>query len=136
MKLSRLVYYSQRNPSASLDLKQIIQSCHRNNTPMNITGMLHFSGTSFLQVLEGGRAEISSTYHRIATDPRHTNIILMTCTDVGERLFPTWSMGLHEGKAQETRDIFLRYFATSEINPENVDVDSLLDVMQDLAAEL
>ncbi|MEL7464787.1 MAG: BLUF domain-containing protein [Pseudomonadota bacterium] len=136
MKLSRLVYYSQRNPSAALDLKQIIQSCHRNNAPMNITGMLHFSGTAFLQVLEGGRAEVSATYHRIAADPRHNNIILISCSDVSERLFPTWSMGLHEGKAKETRDIFLRYFATSEINPESVDVDSLLDVMQDLAAEL
>ncbi|MEM7545766.1 MAG: BLUF domain-containing protein [Pseudomonadota bacterium] len=136
MKLSRLVYYSQRNPSVTLDLKQIIQTCHRNNAPLNLTGMLHFNGTSFLQVLEGGRAEISSTYHRIASDSRHSNIILIGCTDVSERLFPTWSMGLHQGKAKETRDIFLRYFSSSDINPESVEVESLLDVLQDLSAEL
>lgn len=136
MRLSRLVYYSQRNPSVSMDLHQIIRSCHKNNAPLNITGLLHYNGASFLQVLEGGRAEISATYHRIASDKRHTNIILISCADVHERLFPTWSMGLHEAQAKETRDIFLRYFATGDINPEAVDVESLLDVLQDLSAEL
>lgn len=87
-------------------------------------------------MLEGSRADVSSIYHRIATDPRHINLILLSCSDVRERLFPTWSMGLHEGTSPRTREIFLRYFSKDRIDPETISVDSLLDVLQDVAAEL
>jgi len=134
VKLSRLVYYSERNPSSSVDLRGLIRTCHRNNSRLNLTGMLHYDGTAFLQVLEGGRANVSAIYHRIAADPRHFNIILISCTDARERLFPTWSMGLSEGRANQTREIFLRYFSMEQVDPETVNTDSLLDVLQDLAA--
>jgi hypothetical protein len=136
MKLTRLIYYSQRNPSMSLDLEELHTVAQRNNRPMNVTGILHFNGTYFLQVLEGGRAEVSSIYHRIAADPRHINIILISCSDVRERIFPTWSMGLHEGMDNSTRDIFLRYFPNNSINPEAINAESLLDFLQDVASEL
>jgi hypothetical protein len=45
-------------------------------------------------------------------------------------------MGLHQGMDEQTRQIYLRYFATDEVNPETVNVESLLDVLQDLAVEL
>lgn len=136
MNLTRLVYYSQRNPSLSLNVKELLEVCQRNNSAVNVTGILHYNGSYFLQVLEGGRAEVSAIYHRIAADPRHINIILMSCSDVRERIFPTWSMGLHEGMGDETRQIFLRYFPSNNINPEALSVDSLLDFLQDVATEL
>ncbi|MEM7643642.1 MAG: BLUF domain-containing protein [Pseudomonadota bacterium] len=136
MNLTRLVYYSQRNPSLSMNMPQLMDVCHKNNAMMNVTGILHYNGNAFLQVLEGGRAEVSSIYHRIAADPRHINIILIACNDVRERMFPTWSMGLHEGMDDTTKNIFLRYFASNQVNPETVSVESLLDVLQDLSAEL
>lgn len=136
MILTRLVYYSQRNPSERLNVDDLIASCRRNNARSFITGMLHYNGDHFLQVLEGGRAEVSAIYHRIARDPRHSNIILISSQDVRERMFPTWSMGMHEGMNDAARAIFLRYFSTDEVNPETVNVDSLLDVLQDLAIEL
>ncbi|MEL6101553.1 MAG: BLUF domain-containing protein [Pseudomonadota bacterium] len=136
MNLTRLVYYSQRNPSISMNMPELMKSCQRNNSAMNVTGILHYNGSDFLQVLEGGRAEVSAIYHRIAADPRHINIILINCSDVRERLFPTWSMGLHEGKELDTKNIFLRYFASNNVNPEAVSAESLLDVLQDLSAEL
>lgn len=136
MNLTRLVYYSQRNPSISLNVEELLGVCQRNNSAMNVTGILHYNGNYFLQVLEGGRAEVSSIYHRIASDPRHVNIILISCMDVRERIFPTWSMGLHEGMDAETRSIFLRYFPSNTVNPEAVSTDSLLDFLQDVSAEL
>ncbi|MEM6932805.1 MAG: BLUF domain-containing protein [Pseudomonadota bacterium] len=135
MNLSRLVYYSERNPSVSLDMRSLMKACHRNNAASNLTGILHYNGRQFLQVLEGGRAEVSAIYHRIAADPRHFNIILMGCYDARERLFPNWAMGLHEADNDKSRDIFLRYFSSNEVNPETVNVHSLLDVLQDFSAE-
>ncbi|MEM8577175.1 MAG: BLUF domain-containing protein [Pseudomonadota bacterium] len=136
MNLTRLVYYSQRNPSENLDAGQLIETCQRNNIRLHLTGMLHYNGDHFLQVIEGGRVEVSALYHRISRDPRHMNIILLSCNDVRERLFPTWSMGLHQGMDEMARQIYLRYFSTDDINPETVNVESLLDVMQDLSVEL
>ncbi|MDX8351825.1 BLUF domain-containing protein [Cognatiyoonia sp. IB215182] len=136
MNLTRLVYYSQRNPSMNVNVDELLAVCRRNNAAMNVTGMLHYNGTNFLQVLEGGRAEVSAIYHRIAADPRHVNIILMACNDVRERIFPSWSMGLHEGMSDETKQIFLRYFPSNKVNPEAISVDSLLDFLQDVSTEL
>ena len=130
------MYYSQRNPSVSIDMDKLLKTCTRNNSAVNVTGMLHFNGNYFLQVLEGGRAEVSSIYHRIAADNRHTNIIMISCQDVRERIFPNWSMSLHEGLEGETRDIFLRYFPSSTVTPEAVSTESLLDFMQDVSTEL
>ncbi len=136
MNLTRLIYYSQRNPSLNIDMHELLGICQRNNSAINVTGMLHYNGNYFLQVLEGGRAEVSSVYHRITTDARHTNIILISCEDVRERVFSNWSMSLHEGLEGETRDIFLRYFPGSVVNPESVRAESLLDFMQDVSTEL
>lgn len=135
MNLTRLVYYSQRNPSEPLNTQELIEICNRNNARLNLTGLLHYNGDHFLQVIEGGRVEVSALYHRISRDSRHSNIILLECTDVRERMFANWSMGLHQGMDDRTRAIFLRYFSTDEVNPETVNVDSLLDVLQDLSAE-
>lgn len=135
MNLTRLVYYSQRNPSEDMDINALIETCKRNNPRLNLTGLLHYNGDHFLQVIEGGRVEVSALYHRIARDPRHSNIILLSCSDVRERMFPTWSMGLHQGMDAQTRSIFLRYFSTDVVNPETVNVDTLLDVLQDLMME-
>lgn len=136
MNLCRVVYFSDRNLAIALDTRQLISVCHKNNSRLNLTGILHYSGDSFIQVLEGSRKDVSLTYHRIAGDPRHQNITLISCLDARERLFPGWSMGLHEGMNEKTRQIFLRYFATDKIDPHQVNVDSLLDVLQDMAAEL
>lgn len=136
MNLTRLVYYSQRNPSEKLDTSDLIAVCRRNNDRQNLTGILHYNGDHFLQVLEGGRVEVSALYHRISRDPRHSNIILLSCQEVRERLFSKWSMGLHQGMTERTREIFLRYFATDEVNPETVNSDTLLDVLQDIAVEM
>jgi Sensors of blue-light using FAD len=136
MNLTRIIYYSERNASAALDLRQLLTTCHTNNGRDGLTGFLHFNGFYFLQVLEGSRAAVSACYHRIAADPRHSNIVLISCSDVRERLFPSWSMGLHEGMNERTKEIFLRYFATNKVDPEIISGDSLLDVLQDIATEL
>lgn len=136
MNLTRIIYYSERNPALALDVRQLLAACHKNNSRDNITGFLHYNGFYFLQVLEGGRAVVSSCYHRIAADARHNNIVLISAEDVTTRSFPTWSMGLHEGMDDRTKDIFIRYFATPKIDPETISPASLLEALQDIATEM
>ena len=55
--------------------------------------MLCFSGGIFLQVLEGGRSQVSALYNRISADPRHRDVVLLSYDEIGERSFAGWSMG-------------------------------------------
>ena len=135
MNLTRLVYYSQRNPSEHMDVTALVETCKRNNARTNLTGFLHYNGDHFIQVVEGGRLEVSGLLLRIMRDPRHSNIIIMSFGDVRERMFPDHPMGLHQGMTAQTRKAFLRYFSTAQINPETVNVDNLLDALQDLSLE-
>ena len=58
-----------------------------------MTGVLCFSEGLFLQLLEGGRLPVSQLYNRIANDPRHRDVMLLSYEEIGERKFAGWSMG-------------------------------------------
>ena len=135
MNLTRLIYCSESIPSVELDLLQLIAISHKNNARAGITGFLFHDGQSFIQVLEGSRSATNALYHRIAADARHTGLVLIQYGDVIERMFPSWSMGLHQGIDQRTQDIFRRYFATSGIDPKTMNAESVLRMMRDLASD-
>ncbi|MEP3347316.1 MAG: BLUF domain-containing protein [Litoreibacter sp.] len=135
MNLTRLVYYSQRNPSRDVDVTALVDACERSNEMHNLTGLLHTHDGVYVQVIEGGRVEVSELYARIARDPRHDRLILLSFGDAYERMFPDSAMALHQGMDEESRKVFLRYFATTDINPETVNVTTLLDALQDLPLE-
>jgi hypothetical protein len=136
MNLTRLMYYSQCNISEDLDVMSLVDVCKRNNARAHLTGLLHYHRDHFIQVIEGGRVEVSELYARIARDPRHDKMILLSFGDAYERIFPDTAMALHQGMNEESRKVFLRYFPTSDINPETVNVTTLLDALQDLPLEV
>ncbi len=136
MTICRLVYMSERNMSVSMDVEQIIKTSVKNNSRVGVTGFLMFDGNYFTQILEGSRASVTHTYNRIVGDNRHMNIHLINCTDVNDRLFPQWCMGLIDAIPTEVRDRFLTYFTLERSSPNNVPVDRLLFCMQSLAQEV
>ena len=135
MSLTRLVYYSLRNPGMNLDIHKLIETANRNNRAKNVTGILHYNQNAFLQVLEGHRAEVNLIYHSIAADPRHMNLMLIECAEAKERLFPFWSMALHEGMDEKSSCIFLRYFGNTFVNPDTVNSADLVEALQELSAD-
>jgi hypothetical protein len=82
------------------ELETILQVSRRNNEPSQLTGMLlHHPATqlypaTFIQVLEGERDVLEAAYARIAEDPRHTDLKLLSSRATDRRLFGSWSMGL------------------------------------------
>ena len=136
MSLTRLVYYSLRNPSMNVDIPKLIETANRNNRSKNVTGILHHNQNAFLQVLEGHRAEVNVIYHIIAADPRHMNLTIIECADVKERLFPYWSMALHESMEDRSSCKFLRYFGNIFVNPESVSSADLAKVLHDLSVDM
>jgi hypothetical protein len=91
--LSRLIYASKETDFIGYkDLSDIRQASSRNNTEQGITGLLLFGSGWFLQVLEGDRAVVSGTFHRIAQDPRHCQFLILDMGEIAERAFQEWAM--------------------------------------------
>src|SRR4051812_3642109 len=89
----RIIYCSQSTMDFSGDeLIELLAVARSRNEPVGLTGMLLFSSQSFLQVLEGAREALDSTYARTAADPRHTNLRLLADVPITARLFSGWSM--------------------------------------------
>ena len=92
--LVRLMYASRVAEGLKPDaLNAILRKSTLNNPPAGITGVLCFSGSVFLQVLEGGRSQVSALYNRIAADARHHDVVLLSYEEIAERRFAGWAMG-------------------------------------------
>jgi hypothetical protein len=92
--LSHLVYVSNRKPNCTEEeIEKILAACQKNNAHLNITGVLMYSDTHFVQYLEGDYKEIVGLYDKIKGDDRHKNAVLITSAPISSRLFPNWQMG-------------------------------------------
>jgi hypothetical protein len=77
---------------------------------------LCFSGEIFLQVLEGGRAQVSQLYNRIAQDPRHRDVVLLSYDEIDERSFAGWAMG-QVNMARLNPALLLKYSESAVLDP-------------------
>ncbi|WP_156862507.1 BLUF domain-containing protein [Casimicrobium huifangae] len=92
--LVRLVYASRAKATLTpAQFEDILAVSRRNNPANGITGVLCTNTFIFLQMLEGGRKEVSETYNRIARDPRHHDVQLLHFEEIMARKFADWSMG-------------------------------------------
>jgi hypothetical protein len=92
--LSYLVYVSARKQNCTEEeIQKILMSCKTNNATIDITGVLLYSDTHFIQYLEGEYKQIIGLYDRIKLDARHKNAVLVSSSQINERSFPSWQMG-------------------------------------------
>jgi len=92
--LSQLVYVSDRKANCTEEeIEKILASCKKNNPPLNITGVLLYSNTKFIQLVEGEFKVINDLYNKIKTDPRHDQTRLISLGPIKEKAFPSWHMG-------------------------------------------
>ncbi|WP_421763130.1 BLUF domain-containing protein [Ekhidna sp.] len=91
--LYRLVYTSARLKNCSdKDVKQILQVSRRNNSKINVTGILIHTKDRFLQVLEGDKDVVMGLYNKIEKDDRHGGSVMRFCESVDQRYFSDWDM--------------------------------------------
>lgn len=115
--LVRLMYASRAATSVNQDeLVAILKKSKVNNPGWGVTGVLCFSGSIFLQVLEGGRNAVSALYNRIAADPRHAEVVLLSYEEINERRFAGWSMGqVHLNRLNPA--LLMKYSETAVLDP-------------------
>lgn len=109
----RLIYKSRSKSKIGWSLvKEIISTSEDNNTESEITGVLLATESHFLQVIEGGFDEVNRLFMRIARDPRHDELQLISFGCVDGRLFGGWAMhgiGIFDFNAKLIKDLVDQY---------------------------
>ncbi len=134
--LERLVYCSRaRIDTASLQaISELLGVSRRNNVRDDLTVALAVNDGWFLQVIEGPDAALDRLLRRLAEDPRHTDVELLSRRPVSGRLFPDWTMVA----ARITPDVgaqLKRLIDECRVAPEAA-VDALLRIVTGRKAEL
>ncbi|MDQ8187360.1 BLUF domain-containing protein [Pelagicoccus sp. SDUM812002] len=96
MSNCRLIYRStaEEETLSNEELAKLQYSSVSNNNALGISGILVLSGDQFLQVLEGNSTRVNELYLKIAQDPRHHSIQLISFESITERYFSDWGMRL------------------------------------------
>jgi hypothetical protein len=132
--LVRLMYASRAVAGTDAEmLAAIVKQSKSNNGATGITGLLCFSDGIFLQVLEGGRHAVSALYNRIAADPRHADVVLLSYAEITERRFSGWSMGqVNLGRLNPA--MLLKYSETPVLDPYAVSGQVSMALLEELVA--
>jgi len=132
--LVRCLYASRcvtPQPPALLD--QILGQSRRNNPRRGITGLLCATSEVFVQVLEGGRDEISSLLSSILRDDRHRDVRLLSYEEIEERQFGSWTMGQVEIEVLN-RALVLKYSPRPTLDPFTVPARATMSLLTELVA--
>jgi hypothetical protein len=134
--LVRLLYASRAAESVNPDaLAAILKRSKAHNPTVGITGVLCFCFNAgvFLQVLEGGRSQVSGLYNAIAHDPRHSDVELLSYEEIGERQFAGWAMG-QVNMNRLNPALLLRYSETAVLDPYAVSGKASMALFNELVA--
>jgi hypothetical protein len=97
-----LVYTSMAiTPFSEEDLIQLLEQSRASNKKAGITGMLLYTRSKFIQVLEGDQSVVNELYAKIEQDDRHKKIATVIEGESEERIFKDWAMGFKKLGAQE-----------------------------------
>jgi hypothetical protein len=132
--LVRLLYASRAASTVDADaLAVIFKQAKANNPKLGVTGVLCFAGGVFMQVLEGGREAVNQLYHRIARDPRHADLALLSYEEISERSFACWSMG-QVSLSRLNPALLMKYSQTGTLDPYTVSGAASMALFKELAA--
>jgi len=96
MPVFRLIYVSRVARQVRFaDAEAIAQGAVERNTANGLSGMLVYTPSHFIQVLEGEESLVRATLARIRNDPRHTDLQVLDARLVAARQFDRWAMVAH-----------------------------------------
>lgn len=91
--MKSIMYVSVADPDLAADaIKTLVSHSQRRNAADGVTGIMLYNGSNFLQLIEGEADVIDACYARIERDPRHSGVVSLRDTSIGEREFPDWAM--------------------------------------------
>jgi hypothetical protein len=132
--LVRCLYASRSatTPIVAPVVESILVAARRNNPPRGITGLLCYSDTTFVQLLEGGRSEVNELFNVIVRDERHTGLQVLRFDETMHRDCGRWTMG-RVGVGMASQTLLMKYYARAELDPFSAPSDATLALLTELA---
>lgn len=92
--LHHLVYQSTATwPMYEQELEKLLKQARDWNMRHQLTGVLLYSYSNIMQVLEGPEDEVFHIFEKIECDARHRNVLKLADGPIQQRNFSQWSMG-------------------------------------------
>lgn len=116
--LKQLVYASAVSDSFDeSDLDTLMQRWQRDNRSRDVTGVLLLRDRSFFQVIEGFTETVDRLFDRIAADPRHVDVKVLSDQAVDRRNFADWHIGFtRENGVIDQLPGFVDFFEKKQTN--------------------
>ncbi|WP_115701748.1 PAS domain S-box protein [Legionella sainthelensi] len=103
----QLIYLSSATKVfTSQELKTLLKQSRSRNLKQDITGLLIYSGHSFMQLLEGSEMDVRDVYASILNDPRNTGNFILFEQHTDKRLFLNWQMQFRELELDLFNDLY------------------------------
>jgi hypothetical protein len=131
--LSSLIYTSKVSELGPSGLQGLLDQARRRNASECVTGLLVFNRHHFLQYLEGGREQVTNIFGRIAADPRHSSVCLLSVRDLDERSCPDWTMA-YLGSTRSLREIYRRFMVDESFEPNTLSADGARGFVNSIVA--
>ncbi len=133
--LVRCLYASRATmPPGDAVLEAILKQSRKNNAKNGITGMLCFSNGVFVQVIEGGRSEVSRLMSAIIRDERNIDVEILLFEEITERRFGNWNMG-QINLATINPAVLLKYSEKPELNPFGCNAHATMALLGEIAEQ-
>lgn len=131
----RLLYRSRNRIPADerkIELGELFSAARRFNKGVGISGALLLHDDTFVQLLEGDESAVRALYSRIATDPRHDEVELLTTEDVDGPVFAHWAMARVSEEGEPDIRLIAHADGIHKAAPRGTtpEQESLLDVMR------
>jgi len=104
--LYQIIYASAATrPIEEDELLGMLKRAREKNTRLGVTGMLLHCDGSFIQALEGPKAQVMDLISVIRKDIRHNRIAVLFEGPIKNRSFSQWSMGFNRPSQEELASI-------------------------------
>jgi hypothetical protein len=102
------------------ELDEILEISRRNNTAVDVSGILLYKDGNLMQLLEGAEPAVTTLYARIGRDSRHKDLTMIWDGTEEERQFPSWSMAFRDLDGPDARSTpgYSDYLSTPLTSPD------------------
>lgn len=98
------------------DLESLLAAARDFNRQNEVTGVLLYSGSHFMQCFEGPDEAVQKVYARILASSKHKDVVVMMDEPITQRAFGSWLMG--SAKATESELLKLSTEQWTQCNSE------------------
>lgn len=125
--------YASRSTGAITDetVHAIIDKSRRNNPVTGITGLLCADDQNYVQVLEGGREQVSALFKRIMSDNRHSDVTLLSFEEIDTRHYGSWTMARLDVSTTNPAMV-LKYSESDRFDPFTSPASSTMRLLADM----